>query len=139
MSTYDMNTRTAPLVDSESELRRLWAAHVCNGLSYRRRRRRRPRRLGYEISQGQVGYVSLQGTWTRLNKANSSHPSNSESRFVLHPPLLHKIYAIVSLSSSPQWTLTRDSRPAWKRRLGEDEGEQRLGAQLVHSHFRSLN
>ena len=58
------------MVDSESELRHLWAAHVRNGLSYRRRRRR----LGYEISQGQVGYVSLQGTWTRLNKANSSHP-----------------------------------------------------------------
>jgi len=57
------------VVDSESELRRLWAAHVRDGFSYRRRRR-----LGYEISQGQVGYVSLQGTWTRLNKANSSHP-----------------------------------------------------------------
>lgn len=111
------------MVDSESELRRLWAAHVCDGLSYRRRRRR----LGYEISQGQVGYVSLQGTWTRLNKANSSHPLEFRET-VLHPPLLHKIYAIVSSFSSPQWTVTRDSRPAWKRRLGEDEGEQRLCA-----------
>lgn len=82
------------VVDSESELRCLWAAHVHDGLSYRRRRR-----LGYEISQGQVGYVSLQGTWTRLNKANSSHPL--EFREMLHPPLLHKIYAIVSSSSSP--------------------------------------
>lgn len=65
------------VVDSESELRRLWAAHVRDGLSYRRRRRRR---LGYEISQGQVGYVSLQGTWTRLNKANSSHPLEFRER-----------------------------------------------------------
>lgn len=104
-----MNTAGQPVVvDSERANCGVCGQHTCTmgSFSYRRRRRR----LGYEISQGQVGYVSLQGTWTRLNKANSSHPlefkekereRDREIETIRAPPLLHKIYGESFLFPSP--------------------------------------
>lgn len=125
MSMYDVNTRTA---------RRWWTVkancgvcgqHTCTMVS-----RIVVVAVVWVMKYHRVRSATChcKGLGRVLTRRTRATPSNSERRSVLHLPLLHKIYAIVSSSSSPQWMVTRDSRLAWKRRLGEDKGEQRLRA-----------
>lgn len=136
MSTYDVNTRTARWWWTVRANCGVCGQHTCAMAS----------RIVVVAVVWVMKYHGVRsatchckGLGRVLTRRTRATPSNSERRSVLHPPLLHKIYVIVSSSSSPQWMVTRDSRAAWKRRLGGRTRENKDCAQLAQSHFRSLN